>query len=26
MMAKICQDPRHDSLVILGNNFNEPER
>jgi len=26
VMAKICQDPRHDSLVILGNNFNEPER
>jgi hypothetical protein len=26
VMAKICQDPRHDSLVILGNNSNEPER
>jgi hypothetical protein len=25
-MARICQDPRHDSLVILGNNFDEPER
>lgn len=26
VMVKIRQDPRHDSLVILGNNFNEPER
>jgi hypothetical protein len=26
LMARIHQDPRHDSLVILGNNFDEPER
>jgi hypothetical protein len=26
LMAKICKDPRHDSLVILGRNFDEPER
>jgi hypothetical protein len=26
LMAKIRKDPRHDSLVILGNNFDEPER
>jgi len=26
LMAKICKDPRHDSLVILGANFDEPER
>jgi len=26
LMAKICKDPRHDSLVILGSNFDEPER
>jgi len=26
LMDKIRQDPRHDSLVILGTNFDEPER
>jgi len=26
LMAKICKDPRHNSLVILGANFDEPER
>ncbi|NBS97236.1 MAG: BLUF domain-containing protein [Betaproteobacteria bacterium] len=26
LMAKICRDPRHDSVVILGTNFDEPER
>ena len=26
LMAKMCKDPRHDSLVILGANFDEPER
>jgi len=26
LMAKICKDSRHDSLVILGRNFDEPER
>jgi hypothetical protein len=26
LMAKICQDSRHDSIVILGTNFDEPER
>ena len=26
LMARIRNDPRHDSLVILGNNVDEPER
>lgn len=26
LMANICEDPRHDSVVILGKNFGEPER
>jgi len=25
-MAEICKDPRHDSLMTLGNNLDEPER